>query len=98
AAVLAHRRVHRRQPQAGTLAEALGGIEGLEYVVQNVGMNARSGIAYGKADVVPGASQSRTLGVTRVEKEVARLEGEPASLGHRVARVDREVENDLLHL
>ena len=52
--------VDHAQPKAGALAGSLRREEGVEYLVDNGGRNARSGVAYGHQDVVAGPNVAVT--------------------------------------
>ena len=77
------RAVHRRQPEPRPLAHRLGGVEGLEDVRQGLRRDPDPGVGDREAD-------EHAVG--------ARLDEQAPAVGHRVARVDRQVDHHLLDL
>ena len=97
AAALVHEAVDHRQPQAAALAEALGGEEGLEDPRLRGLVHADAGV--GDADAHMAAGQHLGLGrLGRVEQALVGLDAQLAALGHRVAGVDRQVQDRALEL
>ena len=63
-----------------------------------IGIHAGAGVGHGQQHVGPRSRGEVLRGVRLVELGVAGLDGEPAAVGHRVARVDGEVDDHLLDL
>ena len=90
-----------RQAKAGPGARRLGGEKRLEHLGQHRRGHAVAGVADGDGDVVARAGiacQRFGLGVTLGDGDVGGLDRQRADGRHRVARVDREVEDDQLDL
>ena len=90
--------VHRRQPEAGALARLLGREERLEDARARRVVDARAGVAHREHD--PAADWH--AGVVRrgrvLDVDVLGGDGEHAARRHGVARVDDQVDHDLLEL
>ena len=88
---------HRREAEAGALADVLGREERLEDVLARDVVDAGAVVDDREADVVTGRDieLAREL---RVDVRVRGLDDQLAAFGHRVARVDHEVREDLLDL
>ena len=112
AAALGHDTEDRRQPQPGPLADSLGREERLEDMRAHLIVHPDSAVLNRESQVVAGLEpllgreevQATDLGaVLRLRVVLGhdhprRLDGELAAVGHRVPRVDAEVEDDLLDL
>ena len=96
AAAVLHDPEHRGQPQAGALAPRLGGEERFEDVGLDRLVHADTGVADAEHDVVARGHVHQPAGVVAVEARVGRLDGEHATVGHRVTGVRGEIEDDLL--
>jgi hypothetical protein len=90
--------VTRGQAQSRALPLLLGGEERLEYVPLDRRRHADAGIAHGEPHVFAGHDLGIRKGALGVEHHVGGPEGEPPAGGHRVPRVDRQVDQDLLEL
>src|SRR5690606_3497116 len=98
AAVAAHDAEDGGEAEAGALADALGGEERLEDLVEVFGGDADAGVADGQAHVVAGFDFSGEARVGLGDFKDAGLKREGAAGGHGVAGVDGEVEQDLVEL
>ena len=76
----------------------LGGEERLEDAPPDRLVHADAGVAHGQHRVRPGPRAGMLGGVDRVEVDGARLDGERAAVGHRVAGVDDQVQHHLFDL
>ena len=97
AAGLLDEAVDLRQAEAGAFADPLGGEERLEGLADDLRRHPRAAIADEDADILPGRDLC-FAGVGLVEEDIRRLDRELATIGHRVARVDGEVEQRALEL
>ena len=79
-------------PRPGALADLLGGEERLEHLVPHLRRHAGAGVADRKHHIGAGPHVGIGLRVGFVEHDVARLEQQLAAVRHRVAGVDRHVE------
>ncbi len=86
------------QTEAAALADGLGREERLEDVRDDIGAHAGSRVAHRELDELSRADLRVQAGVVLVEFGGACLDGQRAAAGHRVAGVDGEVQEDLLHL
>src|SRR4029077_13502587 len=84
AAALLNDAVHRRQSEAGPVAGAFGGEERLEDVSRGLGVHAAAGIADRQLHPPP------AIGL-----DIRQNDADLTAAGHRVARVDGEVHQDL---
>ena len=73
-------------------AELLGGEERLERAVQHVLRHAGAGVTDREHTYWPGETSDWRFGNTSVQKDIGRLDRQLAAVRHRVAAVDREVE------
>ena len=90
--------VHGRQPKAGSAPRGLGGEEWLEDPRLRPLVHPAAGIGDGKHDVFARDDRDVLRGVRIVECGVSGFDRHGAAVGHRVARVDREIHDDLLDL
>src|SRR5581483_3305607 len=97
AAALLDDAVDGGQPQPGPRPRRLGGEEGLEDVRQGVGVHAAARVADGE-QYGGGCRAGRSSSPVRADRGVRRLQGQGATLRHRVPRVDGQVEDHLLKL
>jgi hypothetical protein len=97
AAALRDDAVHRREPEPRALAEALRGEERLEDTGARRGVHARSRVGDRELDVAA-RRDARGGGPARRELDLPRRDHEAPAVGHRVARVHREVHEHLLEL
>ena len=95
AAAMARDTLHERQAETGPLADLLGGEERLEEMRLHVFGHADAVVAYAKPDVVAGGTECSpgTIAASTVAISSTR---ESAAARQRVARVDHQVEDDLL--
>ena len=98
AVVLLDDAVNRGQPQAGAFAHLLGGEKRLEQIVQGLMIHAAAVVADGQQHIIAG-DKARVMGaVVLVESDVARFDGDFASVRDGVPGVDAEVGQDLVDL
>jgi len=90
--------VDLRQAEAGALPGFLGREEGLERPFPHLPGHAAAGIGNGDQDVLPGRDLVMRLGIGLVEERVRGLDRQLAVSRHRVARVDRQIEQRMLEL
>ena len=98
AIALLHDAVDGGEAEAGAVARALGGEERLEEPRLDGTVHADAVVAHGQRHVgawIYPRVEGRILGG---QGDVRRLDGEPAAVGHRVARVHREVDDHLFEL
>src|SRR6185503_6617826 len=81
--------MHHRQPEASALADALGGEERLGGALQRLLVHAGTGVDRGDADIATGGKAQL---VALEQRRLMRAEDQRPALRHRVARVEREVE------
>ena len=84
---------HHAEPEAGALADLLGGEEGIEHPLDQRCGDSGAGIAHRDHHIVAGHDLAVHAGVVLVEIDVAGLERELAAIGHGVARVEGKVEH-----
>ncbi len=82
--------VDHRQAQPGAHAEGLGGEERIERARDHFGRHAGSGVGHAQRDILSGR-QVPVPGRPLVEPFVGGLDGQPAPVGHGVARVDAQL-------
>ena len=87
-----------RQPKAGALADFLGGEERLEDLVDDVGGNPGAGVGDIDPDII--RRRHALVGHLRgfIRCQIAGLHRQLAAVRHRVASVDREIDDHLLEL
>ena len=97
AAGLADEVAHHREPEPGAAAGLLGREERLEHASQHVVRHAAAGVGHGD-----GHERSGDRGVVRDvpagQARAAGRDGDRPAVGHRIARVDGEVDDGLLQL
>ena len=97
AAGLADEVAHHREPEAGAAAGLLGREERLEHASQHVVRHAAAGVGHGD-----GHERSGDRGVVRDvpagQARAAGRDGDRPAVGHRIARVDGEIDDGLLQL
>ena len=84
---------HHAEPEAGALADLLGGEEGIEHPLDEGGGDAGAGVAHGDHHIIARRDLAVHAGVVFVEIDVAGLERELAAIGHGIARVEGKIEN-----
>src|SRR5262249_48903590 len=90
--------VNGREPEAGSLADALGGEEGLKDMILNLLGHALAGIGDGEADVAARLDVEMGAGIFLVEVDCAGFDRYAAAVRHGVTSIQNKVENDLLDL
>jgi hypothetical protein len=93
---LGHDSVDGRQAQTGPLPFGLGREERLERPVQDLGRHPGAVVADLERDVPPGGQVGVGGRVGVIDIHVGRLDRQLAATGHRVAGVDRQVDQDLV--
>ncbi|CAN5420767.1 hypothetical protein BH09PSE6_BH09PSE6_14380 [soil metagenome] len=90
--------VELRQAEAGALADRLGREERFERLGQHVGRHAGAAVGDRQQHVLPRHHVAFARRVVLVEFGVGRLDDDAPALGHRIARVDADVEQRTLEL
>src|ERR1019366_5208186 len=98
AARLFHEAIDHAQTEPAANARSLRRIEWLEGVLPYFLGHARAGIGYRKRDIPARQDLRIGGGVVLVDLRLGRLDNEPASFRHRVAGVDRQVEECIFDL
>jgi hypothetical protein len=88
--------VHLRKAEPGSLR--LGGVERLEHLALRIRRHAAAGVAQRDQHVVARRDFFICRAVALVEEAVRGFDRQLAAIGHRIARVDRDVENRALEL
>ena len=96
AAVLLNDAVDHRQAQAGSLARTLRAEERFENPLDGFGVHAGARVGDRETDEFPGPRLGYRLAVSLVDLHVFRADRKLAPVRHGVARVDRQVHDDLL--
>ena len=97
AAALLHDAIYRRQSKPGTLG-TLRGEERLEDARLRLVVHSDAGVADGQHDVLARHQRCVRPGKDLVERDVGRLNRQLAALRHGVARVHRQIHDDLVNL
>ena len=97
-AALFHDAVYRRKTQPCAAAAFLRCIKRLENVCERLGAHADSRVRYAEHHVRSRLDGRLIVAKRRVQFDVAGLNHQLAPIGHRVARVDNQIQNDLLDL
>ena len=84
------------QSEPGSVAAGFGGEERLEEMLDGFFVHAGAGIGHGQLHIGAGLATRRR--VLSVEAGVGGAEEEPAAVRHGITRVDRQVEQHLVHL
>ena len=95
---LGHDPVDRGQPEPGSGALALGGVEGLEGVVHHFGRHPGAGVADPQSHVPAGPDPRSPGHRVGVHDDVGGVDAQGAPVGHGVAGVDGQVDQYLLDL
>ena len=90
--------VHRGEPQARALPEGLGGIEGLEDVLEHCRSHATPVIPDREQDIVPGPGPEVRGAVFRVRRRVSGLDADPAHTLDGIPGIDAEIGQELVDL
>src|SRR5208282_2171559 len=86
------------EAKTGAFAQLFGGEEGLKDAGDGGFIHAATGVADGEENVFSGRHALMLIGESGVEFLGASLENKLAAPGHSVARVDRQVDDDLVEL
>ena len=89
---------HRRKPQARAEANLLGGKKWIEDLVDDVARDSHPGVLDLEENIGPGFGSESHTRVVLVDREVCRGKAQGAASRHRIARIDTEVEQDLMEL
>src|SRR5450756_1547769 len=90
--------IDHAESETGPLADILGGKERLENTLQNRGGNAVPGIGHLHPDVISSGDFAGDANVTVVKNDIAGRDGQLATVRHRVAGVEREIEDGVVEL
>src|SRR5947209_17984945 len=90
--------VDGREAEPGALADVLGGVEGVEDLVDDVGRDAAAGVLDLDQHVFPERHLLVLMLRAVAGADVRRAQREPATERHGVARIDREIDDHLLEL
>ncbi len=90
--------VDHAETEPGALADRLGAEERLERMAQHLGRHAGTGVADRDHHVRPRRDVERVGCVIAAERHVGRLDLEPPAARHRIARVDRKVDQCVFEL
>ena len=86
------------KPEARALADFLGGEERLENPVDDAGRDALAIVAHLDQHVLGGCQQLLAEGRALLARDVARADDELSALRHRIAGVDRQIDDRLFEL
>src|SRR5205823_1951371 len=98
ASVAFHNALNRRKTEAGSFAGHFGCEKRFEDFFQHVRCNAVAGIGNGNRYVRTGNGLELQGSYFTLERCVIRSQFERAAAGHRVARIDAEIQQYLAHL
>ena len=87
-----------RQPEPGALPGLLGREKGLERLLAHLGAHAAASVADRDHHILPRRQLLMSGGVGLVEQGVCGLDCQLSPAGHRVPRVDRQIEERMLEL
>ena len=90
--------IHGREAEPGALPQLLRRVERLEEMTQDRAVHADAGVADGEHHVRAGTRAWMLGGVSLVEFHVRGLDRQHAAARHRVAGVEREIEDHLFNL
>jgi hypothetical protein len=90
--------VDHRQPKTGTLADRLGGEEGIERLGDDARRHADAVVAHADPHIIAGAQRFLVRGIGLIERRSTGRDGQRAARRHCVACVDGEVEQCVLEL
>ena len=91
-----YRVVSQAEPQPGALTDRFGGKKGIKNAVDHFARNAVAVVADGQAAKLSGARMGMPLRVLRGKFRQAGADRDHAALGHGVARVQSEVDENLV--
>src|SRR5262245_36232700 len=89
--------IHHRQAKSGAFTQRFGGEERIEHAVEDRLADAGPGVADGYGDVLTRFERARGGGAI-VEPFVSGFDDDLSAVGHRVARVDAQVEQRVFQL
>src|SRR5262245_38598515 len=98
AATLLHGAIDHGEAKACAFAEFFGGEKRFENMRLGFFIHAEASVGNGKHDVTAGDGAEVALRVRIIEFDVRGLERNSAAVGHGIARVDNEIEDDLFDL
>ena len=98
AAILLHDSVHRRQPEPGSFPGFFGGEKRFKDARHGFFIHPATRVAETQNDIAAGVEMEMLQGVGFIQVGVRRPDRHLAPLQHGVARVDRQIHQDLLHL
>src|SRR5262249_30821917 len=84
--------VDRGKAETGALTDVLGGVEGVEYLVDDVGRNAGAGVDHLDLDIFAGRHALALQAHALLGADIAGADRELAATGHRVACIDRKID------
>ena len=90
--------VNRGQSESGALTDFLRGKERLEDFLQVLWINAAAGVGDSQADKFAGARLGIVSFVRFIHRDAGGRDNQLPAFRHRIARIDREIQNDLLEL
>ena len=95
---LRHNSIQRRQPESGPGTDFLGFKERLEDTRQCNGIDSHTAIRDGKYDVLPSRHRLAVYLEWPRNLPIFGLVDEQSAVLHRVPRIDRQIDNNLLQL
>ena len=95
---LLHEAVHHAQPEAAAEPRALGRVERLERARELGRRHAGAGVGDRHHHVLAGQHVDMPLRVVEVDRGIERFERDLAALGHRITRVEHQVQHRRLEL
>ncbi len=98
AAGLLDEAVDHAEAESAAGAGPLGGVEGLEGTLAHLRRHARARVRHPQGDIVPRYGIGEGRGVALVDLRPGRLDDEPPSRRHGVARIDGQIQQRVLDL
>ena len=90
--------IYLAEPEAGPLADLLGGEERFERPLRDIGIHTRAGVADAQPNMIAREQPGQSLRGRRIDRDIAGRDLQLAAGGHRIARVDDEIEQRCLEL